>query len=142
MADVEELLRLHNRFMVAFDLVLGSGTLLAPAATLSVLGHQQPDPATKELFRRTGPVWLTFAVAHAVAARRDEPRDWWALAWLRGTEITTDALWARSPGFTRPGARLALWGAGLSNLLMTLGFGMLGQRRRRRRGLKAAITRA
>ena len=133
--DLEEILRLHNRFMIGFDLVLGSGTLLAPAATLAVLGHEEPDPTTKELFRRTGPVWLTFAVAHAVAARNDDPRNWWALAWLRGTEITTDAIWARSPGFTRPGARLALWGAGLSNLLMTLGFGMLGQQRRGKRRL-------
>ena len=30
MADVEELLRLQNRFMVGFDLALGSGALLAP----------------------------------------------------------------------------------------------------------------
>jgi len=140
-ADVDRLLRLHNRFMVGFDLVLGSGALLAPSATLAALGHERPDPATRELFRRCAPIWLTFAAAHAVADRRDDPRDWWALAWLRGTEIATDAIWARSPGFTRPGARLGLLGAGLGNLLMTLGFGGLAQKRRRRRGLKAAITR-
>ena len=132
MADVEDLLRRQNRFMIGFDLVLGSGALLAPGATLSVLGHEQPDPTTRDLFRRCGPIWLTFAAAHAVAERRGEPRDWWALAWLRGTEILTDAVWSLSPGFTRPGARAGLLFAGVSNLAMALGFGQLGQERRRR----------
>jgi hypothetical protein len=132
--DIEQLLRVQNRFMVGFDLALGSGALLAPAATLKVLGHDLPDPPTEELFRRLGPVWLTFAAAHALAASRDQPEDWWALAWLRGTEIATDVLWSRSPAFNRPGARAGLWFAGVSNLTMALGFGMLGRRRRRRRG--------
>jgi hypothetical protein len=131
-ADLEALLRRQNRFMVGFDLALGGGALVAPDATLAVLGHSRPDEATRELFRRCAPIWLTFAAAHAVAERRGEPRDWWALAWLRGTEIATDALWSRSPAFTRPGARAGLWFAGASNLAMALGFGMLGRRRRRR----------
>ena len=131
MPEIDELLRLQNRFMIGFDLVLGSGALLAPSATLSVLGHEQPDPTTRELFRRCGPIWLTFAAAHAVAERRGEPRDWWALAWLRGTEIATDALWAqRSPAFSRPGARAGLWFASAANLAMTLGFRALASRSR------------
>jgi hypothetical protein len=129
MADAEELLRLQNRFMIGFDLVLGSGALLAPSATLSVLGHDQPDPATRELFRRCGPIWLTFAAAHAVAERRGEPRDWWALAWLRGTEIATDALWAGSPAVSRPGAKAGLRLAGVANLAMAAGFAWLSTRR-------------
>jgi hypothetical protein len=128
MSLLERLLRLHNRTMIGFDLALGSGALLKPGETLRVLGHDKPRPETEELFRRLGPVWLTFAAAHAAAAVRDEPRDWWALAWLRGTEIATDALWARSPGFSRPGARAALWFAGASNLGMALGFGYLASR--------------
>jgi len=132
MADLERLLRLTNRNMIAFDLALGSGAVLAPDATLRVLGHEQPTVDARELFRRSGPVWLTFAAAHTVAAVRDEPRDWWALAWLRGTEIATDALWSRSPAITRPGARAGLWLAGGANLAMALGFGMLGRRRRSR----------
>src|SRR3954454_7105242 len=140
MADLERLLRLTNRNMIAFDLALGTGALLAPDATLRALGHEQPTIDGRELIRRNGPVWLTFAAAHAVAHLRDEPRDWWALAWLRGTEIATDIVWSRSPAFTRPGARPGLWLAGLGNLAMTLGFGKLGQKRRRRPGLKAAIT--
>ena len=136
MADLEDLLRLQNRFMIGFDLALGSGALLAPAATLSVLGHEQPSPETRELFRRLGPVWLTFAAAHAMAERRGRPEDWWALAWLRGTEIATDALWSISPGFTRPGARAGLWFAGASNLAMALGFGKLAQSRRNRPRLR------
>jgi hypothetical protein len=128
MADVEQALRQLNRGMVAFDLALGSGALLAPDKTLWVLGHSRPAPEARELFRRCGPIWLTFAAAHAVAATRGDRRDWWALGWLRATEIATDAVWSRSPSFTRPGARLALWGAGLANLGMALGFGSLGAR--------------
>lgn len=123
-------MRTHNRSMVVFDLLLGGGALAAPAKTLQVLGHDPPAPEAEELFRRLGPVWLTFAAAHLVAAVRGEPRDWWALAWLRGTEIATDALWARSPGFARPGARTALRLAGVGNLAMAVGFGVLGRRGR------------
>jgi hypothetical protein len=128
MPDLERRLRDLNRGMIAFDLALGSGALLAPDATLAVLGHARPSDDARELFRRCAPIWLTFAAAHAVAATRGEKRDWWALAWLRGTEIATDALWAsRSPAFKRPGARGALWGAGVGNLAMALGFGRLGR---------------
>ena len=131
MADLEQLLRVHNRGMIAFDLVLGSGALLAPDSTLKVLGHEPPSDDAREVFRRSAPVWLTFAAAHAVAAVRGEPRDWWALAWLRGTEIATDAMWAtRSSAFSRPGARAGMWFAGVSNLAMAIGFGALGRRRR------------
>ena len=72
------------------DLALGTGTLLAPDATLRALGHDEPSPDARHLFRRCGPIWLTFAAAHAIAARRNRPEDWWALAWLRGTEVATD----------------------------------------------------
>ena len=61
-------MRAVNRGMVAFDLALGSGALLAPDRTLWVLGHQRPSPDARELFRRCAPIWLTFAAAHAVAA--------------------------------------------------------------------------
>jgi hypothetical protein len=131
MADLERLLRLTNRNMIAFDLALGTGALFAPDATLRLMGHEQPTTDARELFRRNGPVWLTFAAAHTVAAVRGEPRDWWALAWLRGIEIATDALWSRSPAFSRPGARAGLWFAGAANLGMAIGFGALGRRPRR-----------
>jgi hypothetical protein len=119
---LDRALRQTNRNMIAFDLALGSGALLAPAATLRVLGHDEPSADARELFRRCGPVWLTFAAAHLVAYRRNRSKDWWALSWLRGTELVTDILWSRSPAFSRPGARAGLWFAGLSNLAMTLGF--------------------
>ena len=115
-------LRKLNRNMIAFDLLLGSGALLAPAPTLRLLGHEEPSPDARELFRRCGPVWLTFAAAHLVAYRRNRSKDWWALSWLRGTELVTDIIWSRSPAFSRPGARAGLWFAGLSNVAMTLGF--------------------
>jgi hypothetical protein len=120
--------RAVNASMVAFDLALGAGAIAAPDATLRVLGHGEPSPDARALFRRCGPIWLTFAAAHAVAAVRGEPRDWWALAWLRATEIGTDALWASSsPAITRPTARAALWGAGLANLAFAIGFGSRGR---------------
>jgi len=126
----EQLLRLTNRNMIVFDLLLGSGTLFAPDATLKVLGHDAPSTDARELFRRCGPIWLTFAAAHAVAAKRDDPRDWWALAWLRGTELATDIVWSRSPAFRRPFARQGMQSAGLANLAMALGFAALSRRGR------------
>ena len=128
--DLEEALRLTNRNMIAFDLALGSGALLAPTATLAVLGHDAPSEDAEHLFRRCGPIWLTFAAAHLVADRRGEGRDWWALAWLRGTELMTDVVWARSPAVSRPGAAEGLRLAGVANGAMALGFAWLASRSR------------
>ena len=127
--DLEEALRLINRNMIAFDVALGSGALLAPRATLAVLGHDPPSEDAEHLFRRCGPIWLTFAAAHLVAERRGSGRDWWALAWLRGTEIATDAVWARSPAVSRPGAVEGLRLAGAANAAMAAGFAWLASRR-------------
>ena len=125
---LDDWVRLHNRFMVAFDLALGSGTLLAPDQTLKALGHAAPTDDARELFRRNGPLWLTFAAAHAVAARRDRREDWHALAWLRGAEIATDVLWSRSPAFRDTRGRAGLWFAGASNLAMAVVFRRLARR--------------
>lgn len=127
--DFEQWLRLTNTKMIGFDLALGTGALLAPATTLRLLGHEAPSADAEHLFRRCAPIWLTFAAAHAVAAVRDEPRDWWALAWLRGTEIATDVVWAQSPAVSRPGAKAGLYAAGLANLAMAVGFGWLARNR-------------
>lgn len=124
---MEKQLRILNRNMIAFDLVLGSSALLAPGQTLRVLGHERPSADAEHLFRRCAPIWLTFAAAHLVAHRRGRPRDWWALAWLRGTELATDIVWARSEAFTRPGAKAGMWFAGISNALMTVGFAQLAR---------------
>ena len=127
--DLEDVLRVTNRNMIGFDLALGTAALAAPDATLRALGHDDPSPDARELFRRCGPIWLTFAAAHLVAERRGRPEDWWALAWLRGTELVTDVVWSRSPAFSRPGARAGLWLAGVGNLAMALGFRHLARRR-------------
>jgi hypothetical protein len=125
---LEELLRQTNRNMIGFDLALGTAALLAPTATLRVLGHDTPSEDAKHLFQRCGPIWLTFAAAHLVAERRGRHDDWWALAWLRGTELATDAVWARSPAVSRPGAKAGLVMAGIANLAMTLGFAHMANR--------------
>ncbi len=127
MADLERLIKLNNSAMIGFDLALGTGALVAPDQTLRVLGHGEPSDDARELFRRCGPIWLTFAAAHAVAATRGEPRDWWALAWLRGTELATDVVWSRSRGFRRPGARAGLWFAGAANLAMAAAYAKLAR---------------
>jgi hypothetical protein len=129
--EVDQALRRWNRVMAGFDLLLGSATLAAPAATLRALGHDRPSPDAEHLFRRCGPIWLTFSAAHAMAALRGDPADWWALAWLRGTEIATDAVWSQSPALTRPGARLGLRLAGAANLAMAIGYAWLGTSGRR-----------
>ncbi len=125
---LEKLLRQTNRNMIGFDLVLGSSALLAPTATLRVLGHETPSEDAKHLFRRCGPIWLTFAAAHLIAEKRGKSDDWWALAWLRGTELATDAVWSRSPAVSRPGAKAGLMLAGVSNLAMALGFAHMARR--------------
>jgi hypothetical protein len=123
-----DLVRTANTGMVAFDLALGAGALAAPDATLRALGHERPSDDARALFRRCGPIWLTFAAAHAVAGVRGERRDWWALAWLRATEIATDAVWATaSPAITRRPAQIALWAAGLVNLTYAIAFGRRGR---------------
>jgi hypothetical protein len=130
MESAADTLRRVNRSMIAFDLALGTGTLLAPSATLRVLGHDKPSEDAMHLFRRCGPIWLTFAAAHAVAAVRDRPEDWWALAWLRGAEIATDVVWAQSPAVSRPGAKLGLRFAGAFNLTVAVGFAALARKTR------------
>jgi hypothetical protein len=116
-----------NRAMIAFDLALGAGALLAPDVTLRLLGHDRPSADARMLFRRNGPVWLTFAAGHAVAAVRGERRDWWALAWLRGTELLTDVVWSGSPAIPRARSRWLLRGAGAGNVALALAFGRLGR---------------
>jgi hypothetical protein len=123
-----DLVRTTNASMVAFDLALGTGAMAAPDALLRLLGHAEPSPDARALFRRCGPIWLTFAAAHAVAAVRGEPRDWWALGWLRATEIGTDALWASSsPAIGSGAAKAALWGASAANLGLAITFAARGR---------------
>jgi len=136
--ELETLLRSQNRFMIGFDVVLGTATLVAPDRTLAVLGHREPSDDAREAFRRCAPIWLTFAAAHTMAEVRGEPRDWWAIAWLRGTEIATDALWSRSRSFNSRGRR-GMWFAGASNAGMALGFGWMAARRGRRRARKGSV---
>lgn len=126
--NLAEAANMINRAMIVWDLVLGGATLVAPGRTLRVLGHRSTSPEAEALFQRCAPIWLTFSAAHAVAARRGAPRDWWALAWLRGTELLTDVLWSRSEGFSRPGSRQMLWAAGAVNLALAAGFGRLAIR--------------
>jgi hypothetical protein len=132
MADLEQFIQLQNKTMIAFDLSLATGALLAPDATLKALGHDTPSDDARELFRRCAPIWYTFAAAHAVAAARGTKADWWALSWLRGTELFTDVMWgAKSPKFSRPGSRQGMVVAGLGNAAMAAGYAWLAGKRKK-----------
>jgi hypothetical protein len=119
--DLEQIVGLTNRNMAAFDLALGSGALLAPDATLKLIGHDAPSEDARSLFQRCGPIWLTFAAAHLIADRRGGAGDWYGVAWLRATEVLTDVVWSRSPAVSRPLAKQGLWFAGAFNLALALG---------------------
>ena len=121
-ADLDRTVRAQSAAMVAMNGALAAGALLAPARTLRLLGHRTPSEDAIWLFRRCGPIWGTFAAAHAVAVARGLERDWWALSWLRATELVTDVMWSRSPAFTRRTNRAALIGAGAANLAMTIAY--------------------
>jgi hypothetical protein len=49
------------------------------------------------------------------------------LAWLRGTELATDALWAQGPGFGTKRARTVMRLAGVANAGMAFGFAALAR---------------
>ncbi len=127
--EIERAVRTVNAGMIGFDLALGTGALAAPDATLRLLGHERPSDDARVLFRRCGPIWLTFAAAHAVAAVRGRREDWWAVAWLRGTEILTDVVWSTSPAVPEARSRAALRGAGAFNLALALGAAAVARRR-------------
>jgi hypothetical protein len=110
----------QSALMAGVDGALAAGALLAPGRTLRLLGHREPSEDAIWLFRRCGPIWATFAAAHVVAATRSQGRDWWALSWLRATEVATDVVWSRSPAFERH--RVLLAGAGAGNLAMSIAY--------------------
>ena len=126
--DLAKALRRTNRTMITFDLVLGSATLVAPSATLPVMGHDEPSAETEELFRRcrSGLVDVRRAAPGGGGARAPTRLVGAALAASdrAGHRDRVVALARRS----RPGARQALWAGGAANLAMTLGFGRLAAR--------------
>jgi hypothetical protein len=53
--DLDAATRHLNRGMIAFDLALGTGALLAPDTTLRMFGHAPPSPDARPLPpQRTG----------------------------------------------------------------------------------------
>src|SRR3954453_17765624 len=91
--DLADLVRLQNRFMIGFDLALGSAALVAPRTTLRFFGHEEPSPEVLAGFRRPSWIWLTFAAAHANAERRGEPQDWWGGGAAGGAGGRGGAVW-------------------------------------------------
>ncbi|MDQ5831802.1 MAG: hypothetical protein M3550_01930 [Actinomycetota bacterium] len=120
--NTDRVLRAQSAVMVGLDGALAAGALLAPDRTLRLLGHRKASEDAIWLFRRCAPIWATFAAGHAVAVTRGQERDWWALSWLRATELATELIWSRSPAFTNRGHRAMLVGTGAANLAMTIAY--------------------
>jgi hypothetical protein len=96
--------------MLAVDLGLGAGALAVPTRTLRLMGQANPSEDAVWLFRRCGPVWLTFAAGHALI----EPA------------------WSRSPVSGNAGLRTAIAATAGATLAFSLGYAQLTSRRRRR----------
>jgi hypothetical protein len=111
-------LGLENRAMLAVDVGLGAGALAAPARMLRLMGQADPSDDAVSLFRRCGPVWLTFAAAHALI----EPA------------------WTRSPASSTPRLRTAIAATAGATLAMSLGYAQLASRRPRH-SLSGAVLR-
>ena len=69
------------------------------------LGHDAPSDDARHLFRRCGPIWLTFAAAHLVAAARDRAGGLARARLAARDRDRDDIVWSRSPAVSRPGAR-------------------------------------
>lgn len=116
------ILRLTNLIMIGVDIGFGIAALLAPKRTMRFFGHDDPSRDAEHLFRNSAGLWLTFGAAHTVAAARGRSEDWWALAWLRTTEILVNAVWFFSPSVTRLRPRFFLFRATFFNVILALGF--------------------
>jgi hypothetical protein len=127
--DLTQALGLQNRAMVPVEIALGAGALAVPERTLRLMGHKDPSEDAVRMFRRSAPVCLSFAAAHALAAVRGTPKDWWALASLRATELATEPVWKRSPAFSTPALRRVIIGTAGANLAMSVGFAYRASRR-------------
>jgi hypothetical protein len=116
------MLKLTNWIMIGVDFGFGIAALLSPRRTMRFFGHDNPSPDAEHLFRNSAGLWLTFGAAHTVAAARGRDEDWWALAWLRATEVLVNAVWFFSPSVTRLRPRFFLFRATFFNLILALGF--------------------
>lgn len=87
------LARIATANMAVFDTALGLTSLLKPEL-LEQLLDLKGDKGGRAMLQRTSIVWLTYALAHAVALRRGSSGDWQVLAWMRAMEVPADPVWA------------------------------------------------
>ncbi len=88
--------------LALFDLGLGLGAAVRPEIYLSLM-HAATGPEEAFLLRRTGVIWLFFAVAEAAAFRWGErrPEAVFLVAMLRWMDVPADALyWATATDLT------------------------------------------
>lgn len=78
--------------LVAFDVVLGGGCVLAPTLFAAVC-WPTADPGALVLLRRTGWIWLAFALAQFLAWRSPTPEALRRVAFLRLMDIPADLTW-------------------------------------------------
>ncbi|MBI4361950.1 MAG: hypothetical protein HY558_02120 [Euryarchaeota archaeon] len=107
--------------LAILDVGLGGGALLAPGLYMGMVHPEAPgDPVY--LLRRTGALWLMFALFQAIAFLRGPREPGWFLGVgvLRLVEVPADMVYlATAPGLSLFGT-LAIGGAPPLNLLVGL----------------------
>lgn len=101
-----------------FDWMLGGFSVLLPDLVLAVLW---PDAgaAAAALLRRTGVIWLVFAIAQTAAWRRPTPERLRAVVLLRLMDVPADLTWwGSATGLSAFGA-WTIGGAPLANLTLS-----------------------
>ena len=86
--------------LFAFDVLLGSASLLSPRAVLKSFAPGE-EPAGEALLRRAGSIWLFFVPVQLWAALKTEnPKALRAVSVLRLQEVPADPVWlATGKGF-------------------------------------------
>jgi hypothetical protein len=106
--------------LIVFDLALGLGSILAPSL-IEALAWPTASVDAGVLLRRTGAIWLFFALAELAAFSKPTGERLRLVAVLRWMDVLADTLWlAFGSGFTTLGL-LAIGAAPVCNL----GFGIL-----------------
>ena len=103
-----------------FDLLLGLFTAIWPEVYFSIVHPELPDPQI-ELLRRSGGMWLAFAVVALITAtcQRDVRARWFmVLGWFRLIEVPADLLYGLTATGTGAYGQILILAAPPLNLLI------------------------
>lgn len=108
---------------VAGDLALAALAILWPDTWFS-LAHGVPRVDPEHLLTRTGVVWTTFALFHAVALMVWKTRPYWlaVVAGMPLSEIFADVSWMFAADHMTTAGRILYILAGVANVLLAIFF--------------------